>query len=524
MSSPRTAQANSREIIGDITKTIISLRMFETTIASLKNTFNLFGRTTQTVLTPLKNLYLGQNLVTQAMKQGLIKYRSQYTSAIGKQLVSSQSPLTFRNKLQTVGGMFKQGLGETDTIGGVKDWWNRRSSQPAMGPFQAKNVGPTNANTIGATQGKGYGLKWGASAAGSVLGTPMRAVSGITNAMVALAKVPFVAVGGAAMKLGPAFGKMIGMKPESIAKVGTALKGIGGSLMDMALSGAAQVLFQLMDALNPFKPLVEALTTIFGVYGDILSTAFTPLIEKLFDVMLSPSVLDMIMLIADAMGQMVIAFLPLVDILTPIGAILISVFLVVLNALLPIIQTLGGLLIPLAAGFKAFSDSLLGGIAGIGTWWRDNVTTPISNWFIGYTNQISGWWADNVTGPINSWISSSASIGRNIGNFFVGILNVIIGMLNAPANSINGVLGAMGIKERIGTIPPVPMLAQGGITTAPMLAVIGDNPSHKEAVIPLDDNGNPTNGKLGQTIINVYGEVTEEKLYKMQRDAWLNNL
>lgn len=37
--------------------------------------------------------------------------------------------------------------------------------------------------------------------------------------------------------------------------------------------------------------------------------------------------------------------------------------------------------------------------------------------------------------------------------------------------------------------PNIPYLAKGGIATVPMLAVIGDNPSHREAIVPLEKAG-----------------------------------
>ena len=53
-------------------------------------------------------------------------------------------------------------------------------------------------------------------------------------------------------------------------------------------------------------------------------------------------------------------------------------------------------------------------------------------------------------------------------------------------------------------LPQIPRLAQGGITTGPTVALIGDNPGGREAVVPLDkyDLGNDqTNALLKQVIL-----------------------
>ena len=59
------------------------------------------------------------------------------------------------------------------------------------------------------------------------------------------------------------------------------------------------------------------------------------------------------------------------------------------------------------------------------------------------------------------------------------------------------------------SLPTLPRLAEGGIVTGPMLAMIGDNPSGKEAVIPLEKAGEMGFGGGGMTVnINV-GGVTD---------------
>lgn len=103
--------------------------------------------------------------------------------------------------------------------------------------------------------------------------------------------------------------------------------------------------------------------------------------------------------------------------------------------------------------------------------------------------------------------AGSAIIGKlvdglkNAGGFISGIAgsiwNAVKGMINSAIDKINA---ALDFKIAIPAAPDIhvnapniPHLANGGITTGPTLALIGDNPGGREAVIPLDkyDLGGP---------------------------------
>lgn len=69
-------------------------------------------------------------------------------------------------------------------------------------------------------------------------------------------------------------------------------------------------------------------------------------------------------------------------------------------------------------------------------------------------------------------------------------------------------------------LPQIPRLAAGGITSGPTLAMIGDNPGGREAILPLPAAG----GALGQTIVNltvVGSVVTERQLVDVVHDGLL---
>jgi predicted nucleic acid-binding Zn-ribbon protein len=99
---------------------------------------------------------------------------------------------------------------------------------------------------------------------------------------------------------------------------------------------------------------------------------------------------------------------------------------------------------------------------------------------------------------------------KGVKEIFKGVFESLVGIAKAPINLIIGLINGLishinkikinipkikipGVDIKLGggsigfpTIPKIPYLAQGGITTGPMLSVIGDNKSGKEAVIPLE--------------------------------------
>lgn len=86
-------------------------------------------------------------------------------------------------------------------------------------------------------------------------------------------------------------------------------------------------------------------------------------------------------------------------------------------------------------------------------------------------------------------------VAEAIGSAFKTAINAVIatveGAINLVPKAINGAIGLInklpGVE--ISEIPLVelPRLAKGGVTTAQTAAIIGDNPSHNEAVLPLND-------------------------------------
>jgi 6-pyruvoyl-tetrahydropterin synthase len=96
-------------------------------------------------------------------------------------------------------------------------------------------------------------------------------------------------------------------------------------------------------------------------------------------------------------------------------------------------------------------------------------------------------------------------------NGWKGIANAIIDDINKLIEKINGFsiripvvdlpkVGAIGGGTLGFNVKKIDKLAKGGLTTGPTLAMVGDNPSGREAVLPLDNSG--AMDMIGSTIAN----------------------
>ena len=72
-------------------------------------------------------------------------------------------------------------------------------------------------------------------------------------------------------------------------------------------------------------------------------------------------------------------------------------------------------------------------------------------------------------------------------NLIIDAVNTLIKGLNKIKFDIPSWVPGIGGKSFGINISAIPKLAKGGITSGPMLAMIGDNPGGKEVVSPLDD-------------------------------------
>ncbi|MFJ9885928.1 phage tail tape measure protein [Streptomyces sp. NPDC091287] len=112
----------------------------------------------------------------------------------------------------------------------------------------------------------------------------------------------------------------------------------------------------------------------------------------------------------------------------------------------------------------------------------------IVNWLSAIPGKVAGWF-----GQVVSWVGSlpgkirSAASGMwdGISSSFRGMVNQLIGGWNRLSFTIGGgsIMGVSVPSLTLST-PNIPMLADGGITTGPTLAMIGEGPED-EVVLPL---------------------------------------
>lgn len=281
-------------------------------------------------------------------------------------------------------------------------------------------------------------------------------------------------------------GQIFGRITEKItgipaAKTGAAVKAFAGiakmGIQGAIIGGVMDLFMRLLDAINPFKPLIDALVGIFSVYGAILSQAFIPLIMKLYEVMLSPAVLEMFQALTDALLRVVVAFLPLIDIISPFAALLLLGLIIPLQILAPIIELM------------AYPLQILGTA-------MSNLTGYLYNVYYAWETYVKPW-------------------GEGIADFFKGIINAIFGSINKAIRWINDNI-IPGDKYDLNEIP---MLASGGIVTRPTLAVVGEK--GPEAVIPLNGSG----GGVSNVSYNItIGKMNRENFMELKEELWYRSI
>jgi hypothetical protein len=139
------------------------------------------------------------------------------------------------------------------------------------------------------------------------------------------------------------------------------------------------------------------------------------------------------------------------------------------------------------------------------------------------------WWGvvKYVFGAIKSGFGELADLGKaifdGIGGAFKGVINAVISAMEKGLNFaikglntiLDGIDKAAGPWVNFGSIPEVklPRLSEGGITTGPTIAMIGEK--GPEAVIPLDRLGNMGGGM--NITVNVNGGDPNQILRVLQQ-------
>lgn len=128
------------------------------------------------------------------------------------------------------------------------------------------------------------------------------------------------------------------------------------------------------------------------------------------------------------------------------------------------------------------------------------IAEAIWNFLLGTVQNFATLFLNVFEGIKNGILATWEKVKEGIANIWRGIVNAIIGFVNRIIDAVNGmisglnsirfsipdwvpVLGGKSFGLNIALIPKIPALAEGGIVTAPTLAMIGE--AGPEAVVPL---------------------------------------
>lgn len=119
--------------------------------------------------------------------------------------------------------------------------------------------------------------------------------------------------------------------------------------------------------------------------------------------------------------------------------------------------------------------------------------------------KLGGTLVDGIADGLRGLVGALPDIGRSLVNGIVRFIN------SAIIDNLNGLLEFQVGPVRINPpdIPHIPMLAAGGVVTAPTLAVVGE--AGPEAVVPLNRADNLGLGGDVNVYVTVEGSVTSER-------------
>lgn len=310
----------------------------------------------------------------------------------------------------------------------------------------------------------------------------------------------------------------------------------------------AEFVAALIERLSPFLPvladlllaLVEALIPLLPPLLELVE-AILPLLLELVDTLLIPA-LTLFAEIIETVLVPTIEFLtnsillPLIEVVTELVDWL-------TGALSPAIESTGGFFAGLGEVFSFvwqnilsplwsfFSAQFTPAIAAVGlavdalkalwdlawgamsTVWNSTIK-PIYDWLSGTFTGVF----DTIGGAVNTLKGTFDTAWNGI----KGVINSILGGINSIIRGWNGlqfstpridnpIPGLPDIPSAtfgVPQLPTIPLLASGGVVTGPTLAVLGDNRSGKEAVVPLERAGEFGFG--GAAALNVETMVVQD--------------
>jgi len=340
-----------------------------------------------------------------------------------------------------------------------------------------------------------------------------------------------------ALDISAGTGKDLGAVADALSKAYngnfTALKKLDPALASLIEEGAdADEVFgrlagtfknQASTAANTTSGKMKNLSIQMGEFKESIGAAVAPLIEKMLPALLKFSTFaqentKLIVILGAVIGTFALAIIGLnagLAIYNTIQALTLAIntaltasfsALWIATGVVVIIAIIAAL-VALQAKFNIFGKAIDGLKAGFMAWWGV---------------------VQFVFGAVKTGFAELANLGKaifdGIGGAFKGVINAVISAMEKGLNFaikglniiLDGIDKAAGPWVNFGTIPDVklPRLGEGGITTGPTIAMIGEK--GPEAVIPLDRAGGMGFG--GNTItVNVNGGDPNAVVMAIQR-------
>ena len=337
-------------------------------------------------------------------------------------------------------------------------------------------------------------------------------------------------------------GKDLGAVSDALSKAYngnfTALKKLDPALASLIEEGAdADEVFgrlgatfknQASTAANTTSGKMKNLSIQMGEFKESIGAAVAPLVEKLLPALLKFSTFaqentKLIVILGAVIGTFALAIIGLnagLAIYNTIQALTLA-----LNTALTasfsalwvatgavVILAIIAALVALQVKFNIFGKAIDGLKAGFMAWWGV---------------------VQFVFGAVKTGFAELADLGKaifdGIGGAFKGVINAVISAMEKGLNFaikglntiLDGIDKAAGPWVNFGTIPDVklPRLAEGGITTGPTIAMIGEK--GPEAIIPLDRLGGMGIGG-GNVTINVNGGDPQQVVNALRRYMQVN--
>ena len=306
-------------------------------------------------------------------------------------------------------------------------------------------------------------------------------------------------VGGALL---PAFAALsAGLLPvvEQLGPVlGDAVESLTPALEDLAS--------QIPGLLTSFMPLVPVFVNFLGVVLD-LAQAVLPILVRLFESLiptiesllppvmnlidqLLPPLAELFLAVVDAILPMIEAVLPILTqllvALAPILLQLITAFMPLINLIVPILTELLQFLIPVLTTVVEILSILMVNAVNLlieNFMFFMEFLEPFTAFFEEKFGGISTFFYGVINGMIGMWEGFANSIIRGV-NAVIRALNTIQVSIPSWVPGLGGKSFGINLRQ-IGEISlPRVALAEGGIVTGPMNALIGE--AGPEAVIPLN--------------------------------------